>query len=311
VVSLFSLSGCEEPADVPVAIGTNIWPGYEPGYIAKEQQLYGVTDVTLRQFRSATEVLRAFRNQSIDIAALTLDEALMLRHSGIPIKIFLVADVSNGADAIVAKPDIASMQGLIGKRVGVENSALGAYVLGRALQQHGMSDRDIRQVSITVDETVDAFTKNRVDAVVTFDPFKSQLLRGEARQIFDSRAIPDEIIDVLVARDEFLIDHPEAVAAVVSGWLEGAKRLASGDPKILEETARRLGMTVPELKTALKELTIPAPSANRALLDGRINPVVQASKKLIPLLEKRNKVLIDVAPEDMTTSQFLPMPDQP
>ena len=203
VMALAALAGCEKPADVPVAIGTNIWPGYEPGYIAKDNKLYGVTDVSLRQFPSATEVLRAFRNQSVDFAALTLDEALMLRQSGIAIKIFLITDISNGADAIIAKPDIASVQGLSGKKVGVENSALGAYVLGRALQQHGLSDRDIRQVSITVDETVEAFTKNRVDAVVTFEPFKSQLLRGEARQIFDSREIPDEIIDVLVVREDF------------------------------------------------------------------------------------------------------------
>ena len=80
VMALAALAGCEKPADVPVAIGTNIWPGYEPGYIAKDNKLYGVTDVSLRQFPSATEVLRAFRNQSVDVAALTLDEALMLRH---------------------------------------------------------------------------------------------------------------------------------------------------------------------------------------------------------------------------------------
>lgn len=311
IMALATLTGCEKPADVPVAVGTNIWPGYEPGYIAKDRKLYGETDVTLRQFPSATEVLRAFRNQSIDIAALTLDEALMLRQSGVAIKIFLIADLSNGADAIIAKPEITSVQGLAGKRVGVENSALGAYVLGRALQQHGMSDRDIRQVSITVDETVDAFTKNRVDAVVTFEPFKSQLLRGQARQIFDSREIPDEIIDVLVVREDFAAEHPEAIAAIVKGWLEGARLLGSNDPKVLAATASRLGMSVPELKTALKELTIPNSTANRTLLDGRVNPVVQASKKLIPLLEQRNNVKITVAPEDMTTSDFLPASDQP
>lgn len=308
-MALATLAGCEKPADVPVAVGTNIWPGYEPGYIAKDRKLYGETDVTLRQFPSATEVLRAFRNQSIDIAALTLDEALMLRQSGVAIKIFLIADLSNGADAIIAKPEISSMQGLIGKRVGVENSALGAYVLGRALQQHGMSDQDIRQVSITVDETVEAFTKNRVDAVVTFEPFKSQLLRGQARQIFDSREIPDEIIDVLVVREDFAKEHPEALATFVKGWLEGARLLSSGDPQILASTASRLGMSVPELKTALQELTIPSAAANRTLLDGRVNPVVQASKKLIPLLEQRNKVKITVAPEEITTSDFLPVPD--
>ncbi len=308
MLACLALAGCEKPADIPVAIGTNIWPGYEPGYIAKDRQLYGVTDVTLRQFPSATDVLRAFRNQNIDIAALTLDEALMLRQSGVAIKIFLIADISNGADAIIAKPDITSMKELVGRRVGVENSALGAYVLGRALQQHGIAEADVRQVSITVDETVEAFLSNRVDAVVTFEPFKSQLLRGKARQIFDSRAIPDEVIDVLVVREEFAAAHPEALAAVAKGWLEGARLLNARDPAILAQTAGRLGMRVPELETALKELTIPNEAMNRTLLTGSANPVVQASRKLIPLLEKRGGNKITILPEEMSTADFLPDP---
>lgn len=303
-----ALSGCKKSADVPVTIGTNIWLGYEPGYIAKDLNLYGVTDVTLRQLPSATEVLRAFRNESIDVAALTLDEALMLRQSGVPIKIFLVSDISMGADAIVAQPDITSMQGLVGRRIGVENSALGAYVLARALQQNGIAERDVRQVSITVDETVKAFLDNKVDAVVTFEPFKSQLLRHQARQIFDSRQIPDEIIDVLVVREEFAAEHPEALAAIVKGWLEGARLLTARNPAIIHKTADRLGMSLLELENALKELSIATEAMNRTLLTGPNNPLAHASRKLIPLLEKRGGNKITISPESVYTADFLPDP---
>lgn len=77
--------GCTPADDTPIVVGTNIWLGYEPAYLAETKGLYGDHDVDLRQFSSATEVLRAFRNEAVDIAALTLDEALSLARSGVPI----------------------------------------------------------------------------------------------------------------------------------------------------------------------------------------------------------------------------------
>ena len=301
-----ALAGCSRGPEAPVAVGTNIWPGYEPGYIADRRGLFGEADVTLRQFRSATEVLRAFRNQSINVAAVTLDEALMLAGSGIPIRVILVADVSNGADAIMARPPIASVKDLAGKRIGVENSALGDYVLGRALQLHQVPDRNVEQVHLTVDETVEAYRRNQVDAVVTFEPFKSQLANLGASKIFDSTEIPNEIIDVLVVRSEFAEDNPEVLKHVVAGWLAGARLLNRREPTAFAEVARRLELSNDDLGLALQELKLPSLAENRALLANRSGQVQQAARKLIPMLEQRNATKITVRPEDLITPDFLP-----
>lgn len=74
--------GCDSGQTNSIRVGTNAWPGYESGYLAEAKQLYGAAKIRMRQFSSATEVLRAFRNETIDVAALTLDETLLLAQEG-------------------------------------------------------------------------------------------------------------------------------------------------------------------------------------------------------------------------------------
>lgn len=299
------LGGCEAKPERPVIVGTNIWVGYEPGYVAKKHDLYGDADISLRQFRSATEVLRAFRNQAIDVAALTLDEALTLHQSGVPIRIFLVTNISNGADAIMAQPSIASVRALEGKKIGLEDSALGAYMFARAMQLNGVDAKRVTQVSITVDETVQHYRTNQVDAVVTFEPFKSELKALGAREIFDSRQIPNEIVDVLVVREAFAKANPVVLKSLAKGWLAGAALVKTGDPSALKEVGERLGMRPAELKVALAQVKIPTGAEHGALLEGPVNPLAQAARKLIPLLEQRSGTSFSFEPQDIITSEFL------
>lgn len=301
-----ALSSCTDTPESAVTVGTNVWPGYEPGYLAESRNLYGDADVSLRQFQSASEVLRAFRNQTIDVAALTLDEALLLQQSGVDIKIFLVADVSLGADAVLARPPAKSMTDLVGKKVGVENSALGEYFLRRALQINAMVISDVTPVSLTVDETVRRYRDGDLDAVVTFEPFKTQLLKLGAVNIFDSRRIPNEIIDVLVTRRDFAEANPKALQAVTRGWLAAAKLMNEQSPDAIRETASRLSITEQELRKAMQELEIQLLSDNQAMLSGKDAQIAQASLKLLPVLEKRNMIKFAFQPDEIITPEFLP-----
>lgn len=305
-VVFFALAGCTDKPEGNVIVGTNVWPGYEPGHLAESRKLYGDADVSLRQFLSASEVLRAFRNRSIDVAALTLDEALQLQQSGIDIQIFLVADVSFGGDAVLARPPVKSVADLAGKKVGVENSALGEYVLARALQINALQNSDVSPVSLTVDETVRLYRDGSLDAVVTFEPFKTELLKLGAVKIFDSRQIPNEIVDVLVTRKDFAKANPNALKAVTKGWLAAAKLIKELSPDAIQETAVRLGISDQELRNALLELKIQLLADNQTMLSGKDGQIVQASLKLIPVLEQRNNVKFAFRPEEIITPDFLP-----
>ncbi len=72
-----------------LSVGTNVWPGYEPLYLARSLGLYGQAPIRLVEYASATQVIRAFRNGAIDVAALTLDEVLLLRESRLDARVII------------------------------------------------------------------------------------------------------------------------------------------------------------------------------------------------------------------------------
>jgi NitT/TauT family transport system substrate-binding protein len=126
VFLLFTLFACTQTPQPIFKIGTNMWPGYEPLYLARALNHLDSQKVQLVEFTSTSEVIRAFRNGTIDGAAVTLDETLLIIEAGIDAKVILVFDVSAGGDVIVGKPEIRSMAEARGKRVGFENTALGS-----------------------------------------------------------------------------------------------------------------------------------------------------------------------------------------
>ena len=64
VFFLIVVSGCKQP-DAPLRLGTNIWPGYEPLYLASSIKALPEEQVRLVQYASASDVIRAFRNEVI------------------------------------------------------------------------------------------------------------------------------------------------------------------------------------------------------------------------------------------------------
>lgn len=287
-------------------LGTNTWLGYEPAYAAARHGLYGDTKVQLSQFPSASETLKAFQDGKLDLAAVTLDEAILLARRGAAIKIILVVDISNGADAIIARPGIRSMSDLRGKKIGVEDTALGDYVLARALQVHGLGDSEITPVSLTVERAVAAFKSGEVDAVVTFEPFKSSILKLGGLKIFDSSEIPDEVVDVLIVHSEFSRRNPGAVKDVVNGWLQANDLVIKRNPDVMREMARRLGTTQDDLKLTLQEIRIPSLVENVELLTSP-GGIAATSKKLAPVLDRRNRATaIPLDVRLLLTPEFLP-----
>ena len=73
-----SLGMRRDPAP-PLRIGTNVWTGSEPLYLARDLGYLDPRTVQLVEYPSASEVLRAFRNQAIDGAVISLDEVLVAR----------------------------------------------------------------------------------------------------------------------------------------------------------------------------------------------------------------------------------------
>src|SRR5262245_19736949 len=119
------LAGCARPPETALRIGTNVWVGGEPLYLARDLGRLDPATVQLVEYPSASEVMRAYRNEAIDGMVISLDELFGLAADGLQPRIILVIDISNGADVVVGRSGMRSMSDLKGKSVAVESSALG------------------------------------------------------------------------------------------------------------------------------------------------------------------------------------------
>jgi NitT/TauT family transport system substrate-binding protein len=281
---LLPLSGCMREPDTALRIGTNVWIGSEPLYLARELGRLDPATVQLVEYPSASEVLRAYRNQAIDGMVISLDELFGLAVDGLQPRVILVVDVSHGADVVVGRRGMRSMHDLKGKSVAVESGALGAFVLSRALALNGMQASDVNVVHLESNEQPGAFERGQVDGAVTFDPYRTQLLRAGATTLFDSTRIPGEIVDLLAVRAGVVEKRPKALQALLAGWFDALDYMKR-DPK---DAARRMGIrqqtTGEQFLEALGGLRIPSRDENLKMLGGSAPELAVTGHKLMDLM---------------------------
>jgi NitT/TauT family transport system substrate-binding protein len=256
---------CARPAP-PLRVGANVWPGYEPLFLAKDLGLHRGHAIQLIEFSSATEVIRAYRDGLLDVAAVTGDEALLASQRRSGDRIVLVCDVSAGGDVLLARPGIASLPELRGKRVGVETTALGAYMLSRALRRGGLEPSEVQVVPLPLSSQEQAIASGAVDAVVTFEPHRTRILAAGARQLFDSSQIPGEIVDVLLARGGLRPSQEDALRELVEGWFQALAHLQAQPAEAAARASRREGLEPEQVLAALHGLRVPDRAENLRLL---------------------------------------------
>lgn len=274
------LSGCVKEKPPLMRIGTNIWPGYEPIYLAQELKYFKDDVVRPTEFPSATEEMVSFRNNAIDAAALTFDEALSLAQFDADFSIVLILDVSHGADVLLGKPSMKQLRDIKGKRIGVETTAVGAYMLARALQKAGVKQDEVKIVNLDRNEHEQAFRQGAVDAVVTFEPTRTKLMKAGARILFDSSQIPNEILDVMIVRREFLKKHPDVVANFVRGWFRALTYMEEQPNEAAEMMRGRLKLSASEVLAAYRGLNLPHREDNLRLLSGEQPKLLEPAKKV-------------------------------
>jgi len=280
------LPGCAFQAK-PITIGLHVWPGYEPTPLAQSMGWLDEKQVKLVQTGSATDSLKLLEQGKIDGAGLTLDEVLRARDNGIPLSVVLVCDISAGADQFLARPAIKTLADIKGHRIAVEDGALGALMLYQVLQAASLSIGDITPVSLTVDQHAGAWSRGEIDAAVTYEPAASQIMAMGAQRLFDSRSIPNIIVDVLAIRSTLLDSaHKDAIRHLVSAHLKGLKYLNTSGDDATYQLAPRLKLPPEQVMSTFKGLVLPNLANNTRLLTGSRPELLSGARIIVDTMQK-------------------------
>jgi len=251
----------------PLILGVGPWIGYEPFVLAREQGWLGPR-VRLVETLSNTETSQSLRDGSIDIAGVTLDEAIRLRSDGVPVRIIAALSDSRGADAVVLAPGVAGLADLRGQPVLVEASAVGFHMLHSALASVGLDNTDVRIVQVQSTLIPPRWRAGDAAAAVVYEPMLSRLLGEGARVGFSTADHPGLVLDVLVARESLIADQRPELAEVLAAWEQGVVAFASPERLPLEMLAAGAGLDAAGYRDALAGVAFIDGAASRRMLAG-------------------------------------------
>jgi len=272
-----ALPGCDGFIDLPISVASHVWVGYEPMFLARDKGWLNSQKVLLHETSSAIESLRALKEGKVQGAALTLDEMLCARADGVPLAMVLIFDISAGADMLVARPGIKTLADLKGQRIGYESSSVGQLMLAEILREAHLTPEDVKRQHLSVSQHSDAWDRHQVDALITYEPVASQLLAKGAVRLFDSRQIPNTIIDVLALRSDVLdFRHTSAVNHLLQSHFRALDHIKHNPQDAAYRMTRHLKLPVADVLQAFKGLMLPDAASNYRLLSG-VKPEILAS----------------------------------
>lgn len=275
------LTACSESAPQPLSVGSNQWPGYEPLHLAQKLDFHDGYPIKLVELTSATDVMNAFKYGQLDVAALTLDEVILLAEDMPDLVVFLVMDISNGADTLIAKPHITSLADLANQRIGVEETALGAFFFSQVLKAANLTRSDVTVVPTTVDQHLRMMESDNLDAVVTFEPTASTLVLHGNVSVFDSSQIADTIVDVLVTTRPLLEAKYSTIQKLVSAHWEALDYLNHNLEDAAKLMAPRLHISSEQLLQSYEGLLLPNQRHNQRLLAGELDTTAAQLQSLM------------------------------
>ncbi|HIJ90979.1 MAG TPA: ABC transporter substrate-binding protein [Deltaproteobacteria bacterium] len=294
-------------AEKPVSIAAYVWPGYEPMFLARNEGWLDAQRVRLAETTSATDSLKAIAEGRADGAALTLDEVLQARANGLLLSVVMIFDLSAGADMLVARSDIKKLADLKGRRLGFEQGAVGEMMLNAALRAANLTREDVKLVRLPVNRQREAWARDQLDVVITYEPVACHLLAQGGRKLFDSGQIPGAIVDVLAIRSEVLDRrHANAIRHLIAAHFRALDHLHRNPQDSVYRMAPRLGLPATKVLSLFKGLVLPEAAENYHLLAGTSPELLASARKLSVAMVASGLLKQEVPLASLIRADYLP-----
>lgn len=240
-----------------VKLGTVIWIGYGPFYIADQLDLYKKSGVkvAMQMFNDPALIPPAVTGGSVDAGLITYDQVISSVAKGATMRVVSPVDYSNGGDAIVATKDITSIKQFKGQKIAFNPLSPSDFLLSYALQSNGMSEKDVKPVNMTPEGVPAAMASGGVKVGVTYEPSSSEIVAMDGGKkfhiVFSSKDAPGLITDVLVAKQEYIAKNPAVVKALIQGYVDGLEYMKTNPAEAAKIIGKVMGISDKEVMEQL------------------------------------------------------------
>ena len=179
------------------------------------------------------------------------------------------------------------------------------------LRKAGLKRADIIVVPLTADQQADAWKQGAIDAVACYEPAASQIIAMGGQNLFDSRQIPDLIMDVLAVRDSVLDDvHSESIRHLVAAHLRGLNYILSNSDDASYRIAPHLKLPHEEVLSEFRGLVLPDLDNNIRLLKTNEPPVLKSAENMSNILLEAGILSKKADLSNLLRPEYLPRQDE-
>ena len=240
-----------------VKVGTVTWIGYGPFYVADQLDLFKKSGVkvTLQIFSDPALIPAAVASSSVDAGMVTYDQVISQVAKGVPSKVVMPIDYSNGGDAIVATKDITKVSDFKGQKVAFNPLSPSDFLLSYALQSNNLTEKDVTPVNMTPEAVPAAMASGGVKIGVTYEPTVSQVVGMDDGKkyhvVFSSKDAPGLITDVLIAKTAYIKKNPKIIKALIQGYVDGLAYMKSNPAEAAKLIGKVMGVSDKEVMEQL------------------------------------------------------------
>lgn len=280
-----------DPSCSNARVRVNIWVGCAAGLVANgglDTAAGSIYDkaglkVSFKIIDDWTEGAAALATDNVDVMLTTADvwakDYAQFQDKNFGAHAFFMVDWSRGADGVIGKQGINSIEDLAGKTVAFAPYTPSHFLLWNGLKSSGLSTEQRNEIFSKAVHTKDGiepatlFAQQKVDAAVAWDPDMSDAVakRAGSKKIYDTRIANRLIADILVVSDRFAARCPQTVQKLAQGWLEGVEFIKAQPTRAYTLIGTIKDFNIPEdlAKTMLNGVRLADYADNKAFFGTR------------------------------------------
>lgn len=313
MLAVASMSPVVAHATTSMKIGTVVWIGYGPFFVADAKDFYKKHDlkVKLQMFTDPALIPTAMASHSVDGGMLTYDQVIGSVAKGLAHKVVMPIDYSNGGDAIVADAAITKVTDFKGKKIGFNPLSPSDFLLSYALKKNGLSEKDYQVVPMTPEAVPAAMASGGIPVGVTYEPSLSQILSmGGGKKfhvVFSSKNAPGLIADVLVFDQKYIQAHPKEIKGLIESYVDGMNYMKAHPDESAKIIGKAMGVSGKEVMDQMSGVyNIPLAEMPKAFVKSADTTSYYASGEVISgILKSKGQITTIPATEATIDSQFV------
>jgi NitT/TauT family transport system substrate-binding protein len=204
-------------------IGINNWPGFT---VINYAQANGILakrglKVELSYFDNLQDATRAMMRGYLDLTFTSLSDVMLAEPMSDRPVLLLVTNISAGADGILAKPAIKSIDDLPGKKIAAKLGTINHLILLEALKLHKVDPVTVQISDISMNTGITELLAGKVDAAVLWEPELSAIARqSRGNIIFTTKETDSIVIDVIASKADFVASQRPALIQLMLAWFD-------------------------------------------------------------------------------------------